>query len=84
MRKSPSVRNNIVLRVKTNSEITVMLQNEHTVNAPFVMGIIPNTNGEWKDISFPVLPEGVFRQRIFFLTFTGEGTIDVDYMKFTE
>lgn len=81
---SPGVKNNVVLRVRTTSDVEVVLQNEHTVNAPFVMGIIPNTNGEWKDISFPVLPQGVFRQRLFFLTFTGDGTIDVDYMKFTE
>lgn len=80
----PSVRNNVILRVKTTSEVEVTLQNEHTVNAPFVMGIIPNTNGEWKDISFATLPEGVMRQRVFFLTFKGEGEIDVDYMKFTE
>lgn len=81
---SPAVKNSVVLRVRTTDEVDVVLQNEHTVNAPFVMGVIPNTKGEWKEISFPVLPEGVFRQRIFFLTFTGEGTIDVDYMKFTE
>lgn len=81
---APSVRNNVILRVKTTSEVEVILQNEHTVNAPFVMGIIPNTNGQWKDISFTTLPEGVFRQRLFFLTFKGEGEIDVDYMKFTE
>lgn len=80
----PSVRNNVVLRVRTTGEWEVVLQNEHTVNAPFVMGIIPDTGGQWKDISFTVLPEGVFRQRIFFLTFSGEGEIDVDYMKFTE
>ncbi len=80
----PSVRNRVVLRVKTTSEVEVILQNEHTVNAPFVMGIIPNTNGQWKDISFSTLPEGIFRQRVFFLTFKGEGEIDVDYMKFTE
>ncbi len=80
----PSLRNNVILRVKTTSEVEVTLQNEHTVNAPFVMGIIPNTNGEWKDISFHILPEGVFRQRVFFLTFKGDGEIDVDYMKFTE
>ncbi|MBQ6796151.1 MAG: RICIN domain-containing protein [Clostridia bacterium] len=79
----PSVRNNVILKVKTTSDVNVTIQNEHTVNAPFVMGIIPDTNGEWKEISFPVLPQGVFRQRIFFLTFAGEGTIDVDYMKFT-
>lgn len=80
----PSVRNNVILRVKTTSEVEVILQNEHTVNAPFVMGIIPDTKGEWKEISFPTLLEGIFRQRIFFLTFTGTGEIDVDYMKFTE
>ncbi len=80
----PSVRNRVILRVKTTSEVEVILQNEHTVNAPFVMGIIPNTKGEWKDICFTTLPEGVMRQRVFFLTFKGEGEIDVDYMKFTE
>lgn len=80
----PSVRNKVVLRVRTTSEVEVILQNEHTVNAPFVMGIIPNTKGEWMDISFTTLPEGVFGQRVFFLTFKGEGEIDVDYMKFTE
>lgn len=80
----PSVRDKVVLRVKTTSEVKVTLQNEHTVNAPFVMGIIPDTKGEWKDISFTTLPEGVFRQRVFFLTFTGEGEIHVDYMKFTD
>lgn len=80
----PSLRNKVVLRVKTTSDVQVVLQNEHTVYAPFVTGIIPSTNGEWQEIAFDVQPEGVMRQRIFFLTFYGEGEIEVDYMKFTQ
>lgn len=78
----PGGKSQIVLRVKTMGEAEVVIQNEHTVYAPVVHGIIPDTNGEWAEIAFDIQPEGVLRQRIFFLTFFGEGEIDVDYMKF--
>ncbi len=76
----PGGKTKIVLKVKTENEVKVTIQNEHTVNAPVVMGIVPNTNGQWQEIAFDILPEGVLRQRIFFITL--EGNCEIDYMKF--
>ncbi len=79
-----SLRNKVILKVRTNSEVNITLQNEHTVNAPFCVGVIPNTNGQWQEVSFDFQPEGVIRQRIFFLSFESENEFDIDYMSFTE
>lgn len=81
---APSSKNQVLLKVKSTSDVKVVMQNEHTAYAPFVTGIIPSTNGEWKEIAFNIQSEGIIRQRLFFLTFYGEGEIDIDYMSLIE
>ena len=80
----PGGKSKVILKVKTEDEVKVTVQNEHTVYAPIVTGIIPDTNAEWQEIVFEIEPEGVLRQRIFFLTFYSEGEIEVDYMRFVD
>ncbi len=76
----PGGKTKVILKVKTNSSVKITVQNEHTIYAPIVVGIIPNTKGEWQEIEFNLQSEGVLRQRIFFLTL--EGNVDIDYMRF--
>lgn len=79
---APAENNKITLRVRTHGEVKVTLQNEHTVYAPFVEAIIPDTMGEWETVEFDRLPESIFAQRIMFLAFEGDGgEMDIDYMR---
>lgn len=79
---APSENSKITLRVRTHGEVKVTLQNEHTIYAPFVEAIIPDTMGQWENIEFDRLSESVLAQRIMFLTFEGDGgEMDIDYMK---
>lgn len=72
----------VTLRVRTNSTVTAVLQNEHTVYAPYVNGIIPNTRGVWRTIRFDLQPEGVLRSRMYFFTFDAIGAFDIDFVQF--
>lgn len=78
----PADNNKITLRVRTHGEVKFTLYSEHTIYAPVVEAIIPDTMGEWETVEFDRLPEGTFGQRIMFLSFDGDGEeMDIDYMR---
>lgn len=80
----PSERNTVRLRVRTRSQVTVTLQNEHLVYAPYCYGVIPNTHGRWETVEFKVQSEGNMRQRLYFFTFDTNNAFDIDWVKFGE
>ncbi len=81
---APGAKNKIVLKIRCDGDVLFEAKNENDVYSPFAEGIIPNTNGEWTEIAFDVLPGRRIGTRVFYVNFKGCANIDFDYMKFVE